>query len=139
MKIYKISTLIFFVLLFFTACQNNQEQPKNLKPMLFTEIYQGDLSKVDKLSIRSGSTGELRIITDKEKIDQWLNSIKDIRFVPDSNQEGRSGWRYGITLYEGENEVFQFTPHQIKDVYYIADEKVIKSMEELFNSAKKEK
>lgn len=139
MKIYKILTLILLVFSFFTACQSQQEKPKNLKPMLFTELYQGDLSKVDKLTIRSGSTGELRIITDKVKIDQWLNFMKDIRFVPDSNQEGRSGWIYSVALYEGENEVFQFIPNQINEVYYIADEKVITSMEELFNSAKKEK
>jgi hypothetical protein len=127
------------VLSFLAACQGQHEQPKEVKPVLITELYQGDFSKVDKLTIRSGSTGELRTITDKEKIGQWLDFIQDIRFVPDPDQEPRSGWRYWIALYEGENKVFELFPNNIHGVYYIPDEQVMASMAELFNEAEKEK
>ncbi|NGQ96795.1 hypothetical protein G3578_16645 [Brevibacillus sp. SYP-B805] len=139
MKIYHFLTVILLVFSFLTACQGQPETSADVKPMLFTELYQGDLSKVDKLTIRNGSTGELRTITDKAKIVQWLQVMKDVRFVPDPNQEPRSGWRYWVSLYEGENKVFELFPNNVNGVYYLTDEKVMASMEELFKTAKKEK
>lgn len=37
--------------------------------------------------------------------------------TPQENQEKRDGWRYGITLMDGEKE-FKFTLSQIENTYY---------------------
>ncbi len=136
---HKMLLILALNFAFLTACGSQPEKPIDLKPVRFTELYRGDLTKVDALTIRSGSTGEVRTITDKATIARWLDLMKTIRFVPDPNQEPRSGWIYWVALYEGETKVFEFHPNQIHGVYYIPDEQVISSVNELFQYAKKAK
>ena len=34
--------------------------------------------------------------------------IKDIKFIQDENQEKRKGWRYSFTLFQDDEQTFQF-------------------------------
>lgn len=62
-----------------------------LETKTLTEFYEKDLNDVTKLVIVDGSTGSKKTITDKDKIEELLNEMKDIKFIPDKNQEKRTG------------------------------------------------
>jgi hypothetical protein len=100
--------------------------------MTLEEIYQGNLSEVSKIEIRRGS-GELKIITDKATVQGWLNSIKDINFVPDKNQDIRKGYLYYVKLFEEEDVKLSFDSTKIFDFYYVRNEQILEKLEFLFN------
>ncbi|MFJ7953627.1 hypothetical protein ACIQZG_19165 [Lysinibacillus sp. NPDC096418] len=75
------------------------------------------IEAVDKVVIQDGSTGASKTILEQEQISEFLSLIKDIEFTPQDHQEQRVGWRYGITLLDGEKE-FKFTLNEIDDIYY---------------------
>jgi hypothetical protein len=100
--------------------------------MTLEEIYQGNLSEVSKIEIRHGS-GELKTITDKAIVQVWLNSIKDINFVPDKNQEIRKGYLYYAKLFEGKEVKLSFDSSKIYDFYYERNEQILGKLESLFN------
>ncbi|WP_234447833.1 hypothetical protein [Viridibacillus soli] len=62
------------------------------------EFYEKDLSKVCEIKIVDGNTGEESFSTDQEKIDDFINDIRDIEFIPDENQEKRDGFHYSIYI-----------------------------------------
>ena len=99
--------LIFIVL---TGC--------GLETKTLPQFYDGDLSKVTKIVIFDGNTGYKKTIENKKVIDDFLDDIKDIKFVPDENQEPRDGFNYSIVLYQNEEETFQFGLTQVNDHYY---------------------
>jgi hypothetical protein len=101
--------------------------------MTLEEIYQGNLSGVSKIEIRRGSSGELKTITDKAIVQEWLNSIKDINFVPDKKQEIRKGYLYYANLFEGEDVKLYFDSSKINDFYYERNEQIPEKLEALFN------
>jgi hypothetical protein len=76
-----------------------------------------DINNIDKIVIMDGSSGSVKTITEQEQIDEFLNLINDIEFSPQEDQSKREGWRYSVTLYEGENK-FGFTLNQIGEIYY---------------------
>lgn len=94
-----------------SACMNEKTQT-------LEEFYKkSNIVDVDKVIIQDGSTGATKTISEQEQIDEFLSLIQDIEFVPQKNQEKRDGWRYGITLFDGENE-FKFTLDKIDKIYY---------------------
>lgn len=105
--------LLFVSLLVLVACNDLQEKTQSLE-----QFYKdAKIEKVHKIIIRDGSTGYLKTIVEQEKIDEFLALIKDIVFTPQDNQEERVGWRYAITLIDGEKE-FKFSLNHINDTYY---------------------
>lgn len=117
--------LLFLYLFLMVGCQSN-----SLSPMTLEEIYPSNLSNVTKIEIRHGG-GELKIISDKGVIDDWIAGIKDISFVPDENQEFRAGALYSVKLLEMDNIILIFTTSDINDYYYKPNQ-VIESIETLF-------
>lgn len=112
----KTFLLILLVsLLLLSACTN---VGTNGKTQLLEEFYKdAKIKNVDKVIIQDGSTGASKTITNQEQIGEFLTLIKEIEFTPQENQEERKGWRYGITLFDGEKE-FKFTLNQIENTYY---------------------
>ncbi|WP_332647348.1 hypothetical protein [Lysinibacillus sp. 54212] len=93
------------------ACSNGKTQS-------LEEFYKdADIENIDKITIQDGSTGASKTLTGSEQIDEFIALIKDIEFSPQDNQEKRNGWRYGITMFDGE-KTFQFTLGEINDTYY---------------------
>ncbi|MDW0113259.1 hypothetical protein QT711_08665 [Sporosarcina saromensis] len=76
-----------------------------------------NIEHVDKVIIQDGSTGYSKEMVDEQQIDDFLSRVKYIEYSPQENQEGSVGWRYAITLIDGQTE-FKFTLHQIGDTYY---------------------
>lgn len=99
--------------------------------MTFQEIYPDNLSDVTKIEIRHGG-GELKTITDLEIIDDWIDSIKDITFEPDENQEGGVGYLYSVKLFEENDVKIFFDTSEIDDYYYISNNQIVERIEKLF-------
>ena len=103
--------ILLVSLLLLSACSNGKTQS-------LEEFYKdAKIENVDKVIIQDGSTGASKTITKQEDIVEFLSLIKAIEFTPQDNQEERSGWRYGITLFDGEKE-FKFTLNHIDNTYY---------------------
>ena len=94
-----------------SACSNGKTQP-------LEEFYKdAKIENVGKVIIQDGSIGASKTITNQEQIGEFLTLINEIEFTPQENQEKRDGWRYGITLLDGEKE-FKFTLSHIGNTYY---------------------
>ncbi|MBG9455675.1 hypothetical protein ABE61_16795 [Lysinibacillus sphaericus] len=103
--------ILFVILFLLSACTNAKTQT-------LEKFYKdAKIETVDKAIIQDGSTGYSKTITKQEQIGELLNLIKDIEFTPLDNQEERTGWRYGIALFDGEKEII-FTLSEIDDIYY---------------------
>src|SRR5690625_4428805 len=110
MKKYLFLKMLICLLLF-SACSNGKTQS-------LEEFYKdAKIENVDKVIIQDGSTGYSKSITNREQIGEFLTLIKEIEYTPQDNQEKRIGWRYGITIFDGEKE-FKFTLNQINNTYY---------------------
>lgn len=103
--------MLLICLLLLSACSNGKTQS------LEGFYKDAKIENVDKVIIQDGSTGYSKTIANQEQIDEFLNLIKEIEYTPQDNQEKREGWRYGITLFDGEKE-FEFTLNQIDSTYY---------------------
>lgn len=103
--------VIVGILFLLSACSHGKTQT-------LEKFYQdAQIEQVDKVIIQDGSTGYYKTITKQEQINDFLSLIKDVEFTPQTNQEERSGWRYGIKLLDGKKE-FSFTLNEIDDIYY---------------------
>ncbi|SDM86708.1 hypothetical protein SAMN05518871_102432 [Psychrobacillus sp. OK028] len=104
--------LILLVSLFLlSACNNGKTQS-------LEEFYKdAKIESVEKVIIQDGSTGYSKTIVEQEQIDEFVTLIKGVVFTPQENQEKREGWRYCISLFDGEKE-FNFTLNEIDNIYY---------------------
>ena len=96
------------------------------------EFYPGDISKVDHIEIRRGSTGELKTLTDKEQVQDWLSRVRNIELKPDPNQEDRVGYLFNVDLFEGNDKKLRFTPSNIEGNYYAYNEELERKIREIF-------
>lgn len=99
--------------MFITGC--------GLETKTFIEFYEGDLRDVSQVVIVDGNTGEHKTVTDKDVIDSFLNEIRDIKFIPEENQEDSDGFNYSINLFEDNEKTFQFGPTQVNENYYYTE------------------
>ena len=98
------------------------------------ELYtEEDLTEIQQVTIIDGSTGYKKIIQDSYAIETLMNQINDIKFIPQSNQEARSGWRYGIELVDGKKK-FSFTLNQVGDVYYDTSPTMLPIIEDFYKN-----
>ncbi|WP_236561165.1 hypothetical protein [Pontibacillus sp. HMF3514] len=109
---HKSLFVIYFLFMFaaLTGCGLEQKS--------FSEFYEGNLSDVSKIVIADGNTGYKKTVKSENQIEELLDQIKNVEFIPDENQEQRDGFNYAITLFEGEERTFQFGLTQVNDHYY---------------------
>jgi len=134
----KTVLLLLFLLvaiMTFPACAAKKDnEPKPLPPpQRFQELYPENLARVTRIVMRSGSTGELRAVTEPAVIAQWSRDVENLVLTPDPNQEGRSGFLFSVKLYEGEQETFSFTPGAIGGFYYQNNEQFTASIRQLYD------
>jgi hypothetical protein len=124
---------ITFIILFTgMGCSSNQQNDPLPTSQRFAQLYPEDLSLIDRIDIRSGSSGELRTVTDPRAIRQWVHTVRDIVMEPDPNQDGYVGYLYAVKLYAGDRETFNFTPGQINEIYYLNNPALSDSIRTLF-------
>ncbi|MFN7249835.1 MAG: hypothetical protein ACK4M9_03500 [Anaerobacillus sp.] len=110
---------LLFVVLMLVGCSNIVSN--SLETNTLTEFYEKDLQNVSKVVIVDGSTGYKKTIDENVVIEGFLDEIKDIKFIPEENQEGRVGWRYSITLSQDDEYTFMFGLTQVNDNYYFTE------------------
>ena len=116
--VIEIKPLLVILLLFLvTGCQGSRESIV-LQSITLSQIYPGSILNVNKIELLDGSSGERKLIEDQGQIKKWINQIKDIELIPDSNQEGRVGYIFGISLYEEGELKLGFIPNRINKIYY---------------------
>lgn len=71
-----------------------------LETKTLSQFYEKELGDVTKIVIVDGSTGYKKTVTENEIIKEFIDEIKDIKFIPDENQEERTGGLYSITLFQ---------------------------------------
>lgn len=91
------------------------------KETTLTEFYERDLSNITKIKIVDGSTGYDVLTTNNEQIDEFISDIKNIKFIPDENQEKRDGFKYLIIFFEDDEITFQFELTKINGYYYYTE------------------
>ena len=103
--------LIILTTILLTACSAPKVQT-------FEKYFtNAGMTNVEELIIQDGSTGYTKTTDDPQHIDALLSELKSIEVIPDDNQEARDGWRYGITLVQGEKR-YSFALNSIEDIYY---------------------
>lgn len=126
MNTHKLQIPLFLLFVLLTGC--------GLETKTLPEFYEKELNDVTEIQIVDGSTGAKKVINDKKMIDDFLSEIKDIKFIPEENQGDRSGFRYGIGLYqEGEN-TFSFTLNEVNDNYYYTEPDIHPIVEDFYKS-----
>ncbi|MED4600926.1 hypothetical protein P9314_09455 [Paenibacillus validus] len=125
--------LLFVILPFIAECSKTVPEPQLTTKKLY-ELYPGDIQKVDYIEIRSGETGHLKTYTDKNQIQDWIGQVRNFKFVPDPNQEDRSGFLYGVSLFENKELKLGFTPNSTGGHYYIYNEELKNKIQELYES-----
>ena len=105
--------VMFASILILSACTNGNGKTQSLE-----EFYKDEkMEHIETVVIQDGSTGASKTIINHEQIDEFLALVNEIEFTPQENQEKRDGWRYGLTLFDGEKE-FKFTLEHINNTYY---------------------
>ncbi|MNH95921.1 hypothetical protein D3C73_485750 [compost metagenome] len=135
MKRTHLYSTILSLILIISCLGCGQATPvPNLTVKQLQEFYPGELSNVNHIEIRSGSTGELRTFTDKQQVQNWLDGVSNLAFKPDPNQDKRVGFLYAVDLFEGKDSKLRFTPGDIQGNYYVYNKDLEKQIRELFES-----
>ncbi|MCM3005426.1 hypothetical protein [Priestia koreensis] len=91
---------------------------EKLETKTLSQFYPKGFDHVSKIAILNGSSGAKKTTTDKQSIVPFINSIKDIPFIPDENQERRVGFRYNVTFYNDKKSIFSFSMTNVDGHYY---------------------
>ena len=126
----KLMLTLFLFIALLTGC--------GLETKTFTEFYKNDLEDVTKIQVQDGSTGYSKITTDKKVIGEFLSKIKDVQFIPEENQEDRTGFLYFITLYQDEEMTFIFTLNEVNDYYYYTEPDIYPIVDSFYKNLKVE-
>lgn len=87
--------------------------------------------------IFDGNSGFKKTVEDKMDIDNFLNEIKEIKFIPDENQEPRDGFNYSITLFQDDDdETFTFGLAQVNDHYYHTEPDIYPIVDNFYKNLK---
>ncbi|WP_225986060.1 hypothetical protein [Psychrobacillus glaciei] len=105
-----------------------------MKTKTLPEFYEKDLDDVTKIVIVDGITGYKKIIKDKVIIQKLLREIKDINFTPEESQEQREGWSYSITLFQDDEQTFQFGLTQVKGNYYYTEPDILPIVDKFYEN-----
>ncbi|MFT4416576.1 hypothetical protein ACLM5H_22180 [Fredinandcohnia humi] len=105
-----------------------------LEAKTLSEFYEDDIEKVDKIVIFDGSTGYRKTLENQDDVKDFLERIKDIDFIPEENQEDRSGFRYSITFYENGKQTFSCTLNQIGKHYYYTEPDMFGIVDEFYKT-----
>ncbi len=111
--------LLLFVCFLCAVClQGCTPSRPALQGTTLSEIYPGDITKVDRVELLDMTTGRTKWLDDLDEIRLWIGGLKDVVLIPEKNQEGSVGGMYAIGFYEGEDRKLWFSPQSIEDVYY---------------------
>ncbi|WP_051302515.1 hypothetical protein [Salibacterium aidingense] len=111
----------------------------NLDTKTVAEFYEQDLSEVTKIVITNGNTGFEKTVTYNGDIESFLSDIKEVKFIPDENQENRSGFNYLITLFEDGEKTVQFGLTKVQGNYYHTEPDIYPIVDDFYKNLDVEK
>ncbi|WP_391116315.1 hypothetical protein [Psychrobacillus sp. L3] len=123
MKYTKVC-IVYMLLLILVGCNS-------LESKTLPQLYKGEFADVDQMIILDGTTGHQKIVSEKVVIDEYLEKIKDIQFIPEDKQETVKGYKYASTLFKGE-ESFMFTLNQVNNHYYYTEPDMYPIVDEFY-------
>ncbi|MGE7688194.1 hypothetical protein ACQKMI_03190 [Lysinibacillus sp. NPDC097214] len=109
-----------------------------LETKTLPEFYEDELEDVTKIKIIDGSTGYKKVINDKNIIDHFLSEIKDIQFIPEENQDDKSGFTYSIAFYRDEEITFSFSLNEVNGHYYYTEPDIHSIIDDFYKNLKVE-
>lgn len=98
------------------------------------EFYEKELRDVSKITIVDGNTGFKKNITDSKVIKNFLDELKDIKFIPEENQEDRDGTNYSLSFYEENEKTFSFSLTQVNGHYYDTDPDIYTIVDDIYKT-----
>ncbi|URN94202.1 MAG: hypothetical protein NAG76_20645 [Candidatus Pristimantibacillus lignocellulolyticus] len=124
----KLMISLLLICILCTGCYSGNSKPKTI-----SELYKGDIMKVDRIAILDGGTGKEKTDENADHIVSLLEVIKDETLTLNSDQGERDGFSYVVELYEGEKLKMVFSPNSFKKKYYITDESLTISIQQFFD------
>ncbi|MBS4177696.1 hypothetical protein [Lederbergia citrea] len=116
MNIPKFLFPFIVLLLFSSGCSE--------KTLTFNELYDGDLSKVEMITILDGSTGYNRKLTNKDDIADFLEELSHVTFtITNIDTRELNGMLFGVGFHETNsiNPDFVMTTNIVDDKVFEAD------------------
>jgi len=134
-KKYRILHVVLLVLVLISliGCSKDAKDIKDSSPAPIYSFYTNDLWSVDRIEVlRSDGTrkssGNLNFILD------WLYQVGKLTVTTNPTPEDYNGVAYSITLFNGEEELFFFTPKEINDYAILNNDEYFSSMSSLWES-----
>ena len=103
------------------------------KESTIKDLYDGDLSKIDRIEVTNGTNGEKTIVEDKEIINVFINDIKSIVFV--RKNDNSKGYLYQLSFYEGEQLTFSMNESSIDDNSYQSKKEIKELIERMIHKS----
>lgn len=125
--------VLIMVVVLLAGCHGNTDSVL-LKPVSLAKVYPGEITDVNRIELLDGTSGARKMVEDQVIIKQWIRTVKDIPLIPDDNQEGAVGFRFRISLYEGEILKLGFSPHRIEFISYKSSDELLRHIEDLFET-----
>jgi hypothetical protein len=130
-----LKLIVLIIVVFLIGGFTDQETIHlDLQTKRLMDFYPGDISKVNQIEIRRGSTGELVTITDIQRIQDWISRVESIEFIPESNQEDKKGYLFFVDLFEDNERKLRFSPVDVEGQYYLHIKELEKEIVELYKS-----
>lgn len=131
-----IMVIMIIIVVVGAGCQGKHAADSAmLAPVTLEQLYDADLSAVDYMEIRNGSTGELQKIEDKSAIAAFIAQARAIQLTPEPDQQDRTGFRYSVSLYEQQQLKISFTPTLIAGHYYRSNAEFYQAIEAAYVAA----
>jgi hypothetical protein len=74
-----------------------------------TEALGVNASGIDRVTVRSGSTSKLAVISGKENISSFFSYFSGVRLTKERTLEASTGYTFSAQLYHGDRRVASFT------------------------------
>ncbi|MET3695871.1 hypothetical protein SAMN05877753_102600 [Bacillus oleivorans] len=121
-----VSVVVFVLIIILSTC--------GLETKTLEQFYEGNLNDVTQIRILDGNTGYSKTVTDQTVIANFLDKIKDIKFIPEENQEDRDGFNYAIALYENEKDTFSFSLTRFNGHYYHTEPEILPIVDHFYKN-----
>lgn len=123
----RIVLFMIFTLLLISACSFDKGQSLEA---IYTEA---GLQQVDQVLIENKEEGTSKEVTDQEAVDEFVASLKEIRFTPEKDSENYKDYQYKMTFIDSENdERFEFQVNKIGDTYYDTSSNVLRIVDQYY-------
>jgi len=125
--------LLALVLISLIGCSKDAKDIKDSSPKPIYSFYTNDLWSVDRIEVLR-SDGTRKSSENINFILDWLYQVGKLTVTSNPTPEDYNGVAYSITLLNGEEELFFFTPTEINGNAILNNDEYFSSMSSLWES-----